>query len=165
METKPYNRAAAVAYAHKWAFARNPLFYNFDDIGGNCTNFASQVLYAGGAVMNPTPTYGWYYYGLNNRSPSWTGVEYLHRFLVNNRGVGPVAVETDISQMQPGDIIQLSHDGITYTHTPVVVSVGNPPTESNILVAANTYDSDNRRLDSYPHPYRRYLHITHINVR
>lgn len=108
MTTKPYNRANAVAYAHEWAFRRNPQYYNFDRLGGDCTNFASQVLYAGSGVMNPTPTFGWYYYSLNERSPAWSGVEYLHRFLTTNRGVGPVATETDISQVEPGDIIQLS---------------------------------------------------------
>ena len=43
----PYNRQAAVAYAHKWAFGRNPAFFDFSELGGDCTNFASQCLYAG----------------------------------------------------------------------------------------------------------------------
>ena len=46
----PYNRSAAVEYAHQWAFGRNPEFYDFSQIGGDCTNFASQCLYAGGGV-------------------------------------------------------------------------------------------------------------------
>ena len=165
MRTKQYNREAAVAYAHRWAFSRNPKFYDFENIGGDCTNFASQVLYAGGAVMNTTPTVGWYYFNLNNRAPAWTGVEYLHRFLVNNRGIGPVAEEVDISLIKPGDIVQLSMDGVTFTHSPVVVSVGTPPSASNILVAAHTFDTDNRPLNTYIHPYRRYLHITHVNIQ
>ena len=41
----PYNRRAAVAYAHKWAYSRNPAFYDFSEIGGDCTNFASQCRY------------------------------------------------------------------------------------------------------------------------
>ena len=53
-----YNRSAAVAYARKWAYARNPEYYDFSEIGGNCTNFASQCIYAGSGVMNYTPTYG-----------------------------------------------------------------------------------------------------------
>lgn len=47
----PYNRRAAVAYAHKWAYSRNPAFYDFSEIGGDCTNFASQCLYAGTGIM------------------------------------------------------------------------------------------------------------------
>ncbi len=164
MRTKPYDRVKAVSYAHKWALGRNPQYYNFEQIGGDCTNFASQVLYAGSGVMNPKPTLGWYYYNLNKRSPAWTGVEFLYRFLKNNRGVGPVAVETDVSQIELGDIIQLSFDGQSFRHSPVVVSVGQPPAISNILVAAHSYDVDNRPLSSYLYRKIRFLHISHVNI-
>ena len=33
--TLPYDRAAAVAYAHRWAYGRNPKFYDYDEIGGD----------------------------------------------------------------------------------------------------------------------------------
>jgi hypothetical protein len=38
-----YDRSAAVAYAHKWAYSRNPAYYNYDKLGGDCTNFASHA--------------------------------------------------------------------------------------------------------------------------
>ena len=57
--------------------------------------------------MNYTPTYGWYYISVNNRAPAWTGVDELYRFLTTNRGAGPRAILTDLSQIQNGDIIQL----------------------------------------------------------
>src|SRR5699024_7748176 len=60
-----YERAAAVAYAHRWAYGRNPDFYNYDTVGGDCTNFASQCLLAGGGAMNFTPDFGWYYITAN----------------------------------------------------------------------------------------------------
>lgn len=164
MRIKQYNRESAVAYAHQWAYGRNPRYYDFEKIGGDCTNFTSQALYAGSGVMNPTPTFGWYYYGLNNRAPAWTGVDYLYRFLVNNHGVGPVAIETDISQVEPGDIVQLSFDGVSFVHSPIIVSVGDPPSPSNILVAAHTFDADNRPLNSYEYARARFLHITHVNA-
>ena len=85
METATYDREAAVRYAKKWAFKRNPDYYNFDNLGGDCTNFASQCVYAGARVMNYTPTFGWYYRNIDNRSPSWTGVEFLFNFLTGNR--------------------------------------------------------------------------------
>ena len=49
LERIPYDRRAAVAYAHQWAYGRNPDFYDYEEIGGDCTNFASQCLYAGRA--------------------------------------------------------------------------------------------------------------------
>lgn len=69
MHLLPYNRSAAVEYAHQWAFGRNPEFYDFSQIGGDCTNFASQCLYAGGGVMNFTPEFGWYYISPEDRLP------------------------------------------------------------------------------------------------
>lgn len=158
-----YHRENAVSYAHRWAFGRNPRYYDFEQLGGDCTNFASQVLYAGAGVMNPTPIFGWYYYSLSNRAPAWTGVDFLYRFLVKKHGVGPVAVETDILQVEPGDIVQLSFDGVSFVHSPVIVSVGETPSFSNILVAAHSYDADNKPLDSYVYARSRFLHITHVN--
>ena len=84
MKVVEYNREAAVAYARKWAFVRNPAYYNFDRLGGDCTNFASQCLFAGLGVMNGTPDIGWYYRALSDRAAAWTGVEYFYRFLLAN---------------------------------------------------------------------------------
>ena len=61
MQEIPYNRDAAVAYARKWALGRNPAYYDFQDVGGDCTNFASQCIYAGARTMNFTSVFGWYY--------------------------------------------------------------------------------------------------------
>ena len=58
LATKEYNRMRALTYARRWAFARNPLFNDYSPYGGDCTNFASQVLLAGALVMNETPTFG-----------------------------------------------------------------------------------------------------------
>ena len=55
-----YDREKAVAYAHKWAYGRNPAYGDFSEMGGDCTNFVSQCLHAGGAPMNYTPTFGWF---------------------------------------------------------------------------------------------------------
>lgn len=44
---RPYRRLNAVLYAHRWAYGRNPQFYDYEAIGGDCTNFASQCIYAG----------------------------------------------------------------------------------------------------------------------
>ena len=164
MKKIQYDREKAVSYAHRWALGRNPRYYDFENLNGDCTNFTSQSLYAGSGVMNPTPTFGWYYYNLNNRAPAWTAVEYLNRFLINNSGVGPVAVDTNPSQVKPGDIAQISFDGIVFSHSTVIVDVGEYSSLSDILVASHSIDSDYRPIDSYPYMSLRFLHITHINV-
>ena len=45
MIIKPYDRDRAVQYAHKWALGRNPAYYDFEKLGGDCTNFASRSAY------------------------------------------------------------------------------------------------------------------------
>ena len=160
MTLYPYNRKDAVAYAHRWAYSRNPRFYDYENIGGDCTNFASQCIYAGTGIMNFTPTFGWYYIDANRKSPSWTGVPYLFDFLTRSQqSVGPVGREVDMSQIEPGDVLQISFDGIQYKHTPVVVSVRHPITPKTIFLAAHSEDADNRPLATYPYESVRYLHI------
>ena len=155
MNVIEYNRENAVAYARKWAFGRNPEYYNFNRIGGDCTNFASQCIYAGAGVMNFTPVKGWYYRSVNDRTPSWTGVEYLYNFLTGNEGVGPFAKEVPLAELEPGDIVQLGRSTGDFYHSPVVVAVRN----GTIFVAAHTSDAFNRPLSSYSFERARGIHI------
>ena len=165
MQLRLYDREAAVRYAHQWAYGRNPAFYDYEKIGGDCTNFASQCIYAGGGIMNFTPTFGWYYIDANRKAPAWTGVEYLYRFLTRkDRSVGPVAEEVGIEGILPGDILQLSFTGEGFQHCPVIVSVGKPPTPANVLVAAHSYDADTRPLNTYEYKMVRFLHITGVVI-
>jgi len=154
-----YDRQAAVAYAHAWAFARNPQYADFSGMGGDCTNFCSQCLFAGLGVMNPTPHTGWYYHSLASRSPSWSGVEFLAQFLLRNSGLGPYAQIADLSQIAPGDIVQLSFDGVTFGHSLLVVETGSLPSSGNIRIATHTFDADNRALSTYRYTRARPLHM------
>ncbi len=162
----PYNRAAAVQYAHTWAYGRNPAFYDYERIGGDCTNFASQCVYAGGGVMNFTRDFGWYYIDANNKAPAWTGVQFFYNFMTRAQpSVGPVAVNSDISQIEPGDVVQMSFDGVQWNHTPVVVAVlQGTAAPSRILVAAHSYDADNRPLDTYSYKGIRFLHFLGVRM-
>lgn len=157
-----YNRGNAVAYAKEWAYRRNPRYFDFSDIGGDCTNFASQCIYAGAQVMNYTQLYGWYYISTNNRTPSWTGVNELYRFLVNNRGAGPQGIVVPLNEIEEGDVVQIQFQGrTTFGHTPVVVDrgMGTPDT---VLVAAHSNDSDCRQLSTYRYQNLRPIHIFNV---
>lgn len=161
MNVYDYDRGAAVAYARKWAMGRNPDFYDFNDIGGDCTNFASQCIYAGCGVMNYTPVFGWFYISTNKRTPSWTGVEFLYNFLIGNDGIGPFAKIVDPLDALPGDVIQLGDSAGKFYHSPVVVDVpqGGARNLSQILIAAHTYDALDRPIDTYNAARLRALHI------
>ena len=156
----PYDRAAAARYAHAWAYRRNPRYYDYEALGGDCTNFASQCLFAGCRVMDYTRTFGWYYKTANDKAPAWTGVVYLYNYLTRDRAApGPAARETDIREMAPGDVIQLSFDGVHWAHTPIVVSAAAPAAPETVLVAAHSADADNRPLSTYDYAAARFLHV------
>lgn len=159
-----YDRMKAAAYAHQWAFKRNPRYLSFTGIGGDCTNFISQCILAGGAAMNYTRTFGWYYNSANDRAPAWTGVQYLYNFLTRDRkrasnAAGPYAGLIKLEEIEMGDIVQLSFDGIVFTHSLLVVETGLRPDLDNTLTATHTIDSDYRPLSSYTVAARRYLKI------
>ena len=158
MKVLEYDRTAATLYAKQWAYKRNPAFYDFSNLGGDCTNFASQCIYAGAKIMNYTPTYGWFYTNLNSRTPSWTGVEYLYNFLTSNDGVGPFAKEVPLTELQPGDIVQLGRETGDFYHSPFVVRVAN----GQIYVAAHSYDAYNKPLSSYNFARARGIHISGV---
>ncbi|MCC8075348.1 MAG: amidase domain-containing protein [Clostridiales bacterium] len=156
----PYQRQAAVAYAHRWAFDRNPAYLNFDPYGGDCTSFVSQCVYAGSGVMNNQETFGWYYRTANHRTPSWTGVPYFFNFMTRKeRSPGPLAAVAAAGECLPGDCVQLSFDGERFAHTVIIVSVSHPARLETTLVAAHSDDADNRPLSMYPAQKLRFLHI------
>ena len=159
MREIPYDRGAAVDYARRWALSRNPAFYDFSDIGGDCTNFVSQCIYAGAGVMNYTRDYGWYYISSSDRSPSWTGVEYLYDFLINNNSVGPYAIEVPQYEADIGDVIQLGRADGDFYHSLLIVS-----TYPMILVASHSYDALDRPLYSYNYYAARFLHIEGVRT-
>ena len=149
-----YNRKAVVKYAEEWALGRNPNYYNYDKIGGDCTNFVSQCLYAGIQEMNYRKI-GWYYKDANRKSPSWTGVEFLYQFLIQNKNEGPQGKIVNRNELEEGDVIQLSFDGKIYGHTLLITAVK----QNQILVSTHTIDAKNRDLTTYRFQKIRYLHI------
>ena len=154
-----YDSESAIKYAKKWAYKRNEKYYNFDNVGGDCTNFISQCLYAGSRVMNYKKVLGWYYINGNNKSPSWTGVEYLYNFLINNKDVGPFGKEVTMGKIQLGDIAQLSFDGVKYEHSLIITTIKNLYDLSEIKIASHTFDSFDKPISEYVYKNIRFIHI------
>ena len=159
--TKPYNRDRAVMYARKWALSRNPLFADYTGFGGNCTNFVSQSLFAGGCVMNFTPVFGWYYIDQRYRTASWTGVDFFYNFITQNMGEGPFAKEVIAEEIMPGDVVQLGREGEGFYHT--LLAVGRD-VDSTILVAAQSDNVLDRRLSTYRYDFVRFLHVEGVRM-
>ena len=152
-----YNREKVYEYAKKWAYFRNPKYYNYDPVGGDCTNFVSQCIFAGYGQMNYSKENGWYYINGNDKSPSWTGVEFLYKFLISNKGVGPKGKVITIDKLEIGDVIQLSIDGIKYYHSLIVVRNGT--NRENTLIASHTFDAFEKRLIDYGSVEYRCVHV------
>lgn len=155
-----YNRNNVVEYAKRWALSRNPQYFDFHGIGGDCTNFASQCIYAGAGVMNYTRDYGWYYISPDDRAAAWSGVQYLYRFLTTNESVGLVGRNAELGEIELGDVIFLSNGQRLY-HTLVVTEFD---TDGEILICAHTVDSYMRRLDSYRYYTTFPVHIEKVNT-
>ena len=150
-----YNRNKTVEYAREFAYKRNPKYYAFDNLGGDCTNFVSQCLFAGCETMNYTKTLGWYYISLNNRSPAWSGVEFLYNFLIQNKSVGPYGEITDKINILKGDVIELGSANGEFFHTLIVSETRN----NEIFVASHNRDGFNIPLSVFSYARVRYIHI------
>ena len=164
MPLTPYRREDALAYARKWSLSRNPIYGNFHGMGGDCTNFISQCVYAGAGVMNYTRDVGWYFKSLSDRAAAWTSVEHLHRFLTTNRSRGPQASEVDITSVAPGDVVQLGYNNGQFYHSLFIVQTGAVPDRHNIFICTHTYDADMRALDSYMAERMRFLHVDGVQL-
>lgn len=124
-----YDRKAAVEYAHEWAYFRNPAFYNYQLLGGDCTNFASQCIYAGSKVMNYTPVFGWYYRARPmTRHPHGRECGSFIIFLHPTRGLAHSARKS-ISSQQSRETQSSWQSARTITTTPLLLSRlrVNPP--------------------------------------
>lgn len=154
MQLIKYDRTKATEYAKKWAYNRNSAYMNFDGMGGDCTNFASQCLLAGTGIMNYTSDTGWYYNSSYDRAAAWSGAEYFLNFMLNNISSGPFGLEKSVNNLEKGDFISLNN-GYEYYHTLIVTGfIGTTP-----LVAAHTDDSYMRNLNTYHFVSAKGIHI------
>ena len=124
-----YDREAAVAYAKKWALGRNPAYKDYELLGGDCTNYISQSLHAGGIPFdhNGEEYKKWYWYSDGNRTPSWTSAELLHVYIMANNNQysqnhGIYARPASYNELELGDLVQLIYNGNAY-HTMIVTDI------------------------------------------
>ncbi|HAJ77877.1 MAG TPA: amidase [Clostridiales bacterium] len=155
-----YNREKAIEYAYTWWNKRNPKFYNFDELGGDCTNFVSQCLYYGGINMNYTHL-GWFYKSLNYRSPSWTGVDEFYSFSMNNNyGLGVKCAVSNLKDIKMGDIVQLQlNNENEFQHTALITKIINEDNKKNVFITCHSYDAKDKSISSYNYKNIRFLKI------
>ncbi len=164
METQQsYDREAAVAYAEEWVGQRNEEWPDYSPYGGNCQNFVSQCIHAGGIPMDIYSPGVWKWYGstpngyasMNGRSPSWSAVKDFLDYVESNGSRGLVAqADAPYYSGEQGDVIHLAADDGNWKHTVLITEVlKNEQGETyDYLIHSNTADLKNFPVSIYPYP-------------
>ncbi|MFB7667909.1 amidase domain-containing protein [Kitasatospora sp. NPDC056138] len=103
------NYAAMAAYAEKYWNNYNPAYRKFNGVGGDCTNFVSQALKAGGwknAPGDDSDYHNWWY-SSDSQSWSWVGADEWSWFALSSKRVSNLA---NVYQLGVGDILQADFD-------------------------------------------------------
>jgi hypothetical protein len=118
--TSGYNYTAMATYLERYWSNYNPAYRNFTNQGGDCTNFVSQALRAGGWTDKP----GWYqntnywWYNSTNQTYSWTSVNHWATFAINS---GRTSMLSSVWSCRIGDVVQVKPYGsASKVHTMMV---------------------------------------------
>ncbi|MEV2214737.1 amidase domain-containing protein [Streptomyces sp. NPDC050997] len=106
--TTPYNYAAMATYAEKYWKDYNSAYRRYNSAGGDCTNFLSQSLFAGGwkQVTSSTEDYSTWY-SKTSESDTWIGVNEWSWFTQTAKRTTALA---NAYQMDLGDVLQVDFD-------------------------------------------------------
>ncbi|MFF1342587.1 amidase domain-containing protein [Streptomyces sp. NPDC058290] len=101
-----YDYAAMAKYAEKYWSSYNPAYRKFSGGGGDCTNFISQALKAGGwkTVPGTTTDYRNWSYDATRQTDSWVGANEWAWFTLSSQRAANLA---NVYQTDVGDIVQV----------------------------------------------------------
>lgn len=169
--TNQYSRINAVNYAKAFALHPNPSFRYFplinDETSGDCANFISQCLLAGGAPMIFNGSYAWWYRKNNTISTNddtwsvtWAVANSLYWTLKVNQqskamGIKGLEIE-DVSLLELGDLIFFEGSNGNIFHSTIVTGFIN----SQPLVSHHSFEALNIYYkNSWPAKHVHYLKI------
>lgn len=166
-----YDARSAVRYALTYALNPNGnyrFFPSIGDGGGNCTNFISQCLKAGGAPF-AYDAYSWWYRGRGGASDKWTlSWSVAHslywtlkkREKSNVRGLKPVEVPS-IGMLSLGDLIQYENSNGVIYHSAIITAMTVEGGQRMPLISQNTYNAVNI---THIKPKAKKMHFMKIEV-
>lgn len=149
-----YSRRSAVKYTLDYALNPNPsyrYFKIFGDGGGDCTNFVSQCLRAGGAPISLGAKWPWWYNsnGSSNVnkhtwSLSWSVAGSLYwclksRGKLSMKGLKGIEVE-DMDMLELGDVIQYEKGSGKIYHSAIITSFTIDGGMRVPLISQHSYD-------------------------
>ncbi len=168
-----YQRSMAIRYALDWAISPipyHPDFVDFTEMGGDCTNFVSQALWAAApdSMTNHEAEQigaeGWYYNHMLDRAIAWTWVDGLFLYITQDHQKwegGPQGQQVNLNEVFPGDIIQYDW-GTTdfWKHSVMITNTLRQDGTIMHLVAGHSPDVVNYPYTAFNYGEMRYLHIT-----
>ncbi|KRD00615.1 hypothetical protein ASE41_35840 [Streptomyces sp. Root264] len=122
-----YDYKAMAAYAEKYVYSYNKDYPDFNNhtAGGDCTNFVSQSLKAGGWKHVPGYVYDYtkWFGNADIQSDSFVGVNEWSWFAQNSKRTTPLA---NVYQLEVGDVLQMDFDRDgSKDHTMIVTAKSN----------------------------------------
>lgn len=130
-----YNASAAVSYANTYWSNYNPNYSNYNSIGGDCANFVSQCLVAGGMQM----TDGWYWYSYDDRSASWSACASMYNYFKNS-GYEIIENPSDSQVIEGNPVLYYSSSKGRWSHAAICTGHDS---SGNALVSAHNSDRHN----------------------
>lgn len=134
-----YNRAAAVAYARQFTGNSpgkanyNTAGFNAVKAGGDCANYVSQCLFAGGIPQTDIWYYRTPYTGAGKRTSAWTGTVSMRNFLLSRGWATKLVSPLDLKK---GDIVYTYKSEKSLPH--VVIVTEDVGYDGRILVCGHT---------------------------
>lgn len=173
--TNSYMRNKAVKYALDYALKPNTKYKymkSMGDDGGDCSNFVSQCLAAGGAPMAYGPQRPWWYNKRNSSdtskhtwSQSWSVAHSLYWCLkvrgnINIPGVKAIEVPS-LDMLELGDLIQYEDSsGIIY-HSAIITAF---TTEKGVRIPQISQHSVDAANTTYIKPKAKKMHFMKIII-
>ena len=157
----PYDRDAALNYLYEYCGKRNSRWYAYDAVGGNCMNFGSQVLLAGGIPEDERGDEEWYWDGQNDLDLSWINVGRFYDYCHDNSGFGLVAdTEAGYYTGEVGDVIIVGFEG-DHRHTTIISDIVRDDSGNVVdyLISCNTTNYRDFPVSAYYYTFHRLVKI------
>lgn len=128
-----FNITDGTAYAVKWATKKNPAYPDYAVQGGDCANFASQILVAGGIKMHMSGSVnsGWWLKKIGTANPgyscsnSWCRADSFVKFM-GTSGNMTTNFKSFSAKLKAGDFISYDQAGDKdWDHVGYVTATGN----------------------------------------
>ncbi len=153
-----FNRQAAVEYAHRHAYAPNPLYpYKWVKEGEDCTSFVSQCWNWAGIPK----TLEWYcdIENPDNTPSCWSAAPDFEYYMVTRGYCYLLPINRFFIDADLGDVIQF-YNGVYWHHSGIITKITSGSTGKDLYYSAHSNPRLDRPLSEvYKNEFIRILHV------